>query len=213
MELVAYFAELIERRRVQRGDDIFSSMLDAADQGAPITDIQMYGVAFTMVAGGNDTMTGLLGGAAEWLTRRPDQRRLLLDDPSLMAGAVEEFLRLSSPLQGIARTATRDVELHGQVIPTGRKVLLLYGSANRDPREFGPDAETCDITRPNPRLMAFGSGAHHCVGAAVARLQARIALEELLAGCPEFAVDYEATTWAPGAVVRRPVSLPFVAVS
>lgn len=211
MELVAYFAELIDRRRTDRGDDVFSSLLDAIDEGAPITEVQMYGVAFTMVAGGNDTMTGLLGGAAEWLTRRPEQRRLLLDDPSLMGSAVEEFLRLSSPLHAIARTVTRDVELHGAVIPAGRKVALLYGSANRDPREFGADAEDCDIRRANPRIMAFGSGPHHCVGAAIARLQARVALEELLAGCPRFAVDADAVTWAPGAVVRRPTSMPFVA--
>ena len=213
LELVAYFAELVERRRVERGDDVVSALLDAVDQGAPITEVQLYGVAFTMVAGGNDTMTGLLGGAAEWLTRRPEQRRLLLEDRSLVPGAVEELLRLSSPLQAIARTVTRDVELHGATIPEGRKVLLLYGAANRDPREFGPGAEDCDVRRPNPRLMAFGSGPHHCVGAAIARLQARVAIEELLAGCPDFAVDVGAVAYAPGATVRRPVSMPFTAVA
>ncbi len=211
LELAVAFAALIDERRTDRGADVFSALLDAVDAGAPVSDAAMLGVAFTMVAGGNDTMTGLLGGAAEWLTRRPDQRQLLLDDPGLIGGAVEELLRLSSPLQAIGRTATRDVELHGTVIPQGRKVLLLYGSANRDPREFGPDAEDLDVRRRIDRLVAFGSGAHHCVGAAVARLQARVAIEELLATCPRFEVDLDAIEYAPGTVVRRPSAMPVAA--
>lgn len=211
LELAMSFAALIDERRSHRGADVFSALLDAVDAGAPVSDAAMLGVAFTMVAGGNDTMTGLLGGAAEWLTRRPDQRRLLLDDPGLISGAVEEFLRLSSPLQAIGRTATRPVELHGRVIPEGRKVLLLYGSANRDPREFGPDAEELDVRRRIDRLVAFGSGAHHCVGAAVARLQAQVAIEELLATCPGFEVDVDGIVYAPGSVVRRPAAMPVTA--
>lgn len=206
-ELVAYFSELIERRRAERGSDVFSALLDAVDAGAPITDVQMYGVAFTMVAGGNDTMTGLLGGAAEWLTRRPGQRQVLLDDPGAIGGAVDELLRLVSPLQAIARTATCDVELHGVRVPAGRKVLLLYGSANRDEAEFGPDAADLDVCRRIDRLVAFGSGAHHCVGAAVARLQAKVAIEELLRACPRFAVDLDSIVYAPGATVRRPAAM------
>jgi cytochrome P450 len=211
LELAASFAALIDRRRTERGSDVFSALLDAVDAGAPVSEAAMLGVAFTMVAGGNDTMTGLLGGAAEWLTRRPDQRRLLIDDPGLLGGAVEEFLRLSSPLQAIARTVTCDVELHGRVIPRGRKVLLLYGSANRDPREFGADAEELDVRRRIDRLVAFGSGPHHCVGAAVARLQARVAVEELLAACPDFEVDLDGIVYAPGSVVRRPSTMPITA--
>jgi cytochrome P450 len=211
LELAASFAALIDRRRTERGSDVFSALLDAVEAGAPVSEAAMLGVAFTMVAGGNDTMTGLLGGAAEWLTRRPDQRRLLIDDPGLLGGAVEEFLRLSSPLQAIARTVTCDVELHGRVIPRGRKVLLLYGSANRDPREFGADAEELDVRRRIDRLVAFGSGPHHCVGAAVARLQARVAVEELLAACPDFEVDLDGIVYAPGSVVRRPSTMPITA--
>ncbi|MEZ5176744.1 MAG: cytochrome P450 [Acidimicrobiales bacterium] len=211
LELATAFAALIDERRTERGTDVFSALLDAVDAGAAVTDAAMLGVAFTMVAGGNDTMTGLLGGAAEWLTRRPAERRRLIDDPGLVPNAVEELLRLSSPLQAIGRTATRDVELHGRVIPEGRKVLLLYGSANRDPREFGPDAEDLDVGRRIDRLVAFGSGAHHCVGAAVARLQARVAIQELLATCPDFEVDLDAIEYAPGTVVRRPCAMPVTA--
>lgn len=214
-ELFGYFSDLIERRRADPGDDPVSQLVhgELAD-GEPVPALQILGFAFTMVTGGNDTTTGLLGGAAEILTERPDQRQLLLDDPGLIAGAVEEFLRLTTPVQGLARTTTSPVSVvvdGGDVtIPAERKVLLLYAAANRDEREFGPDAAECDITRPIGHLLSFGSGAHHCLGAAAARLQARVALEELLARCPGFTVDAAAGHFAGGAHVRRYESLPFI---
>jgi len=169
----------------------------------------MLGVAFTMVTGGNDTIMGLLGGALELLTQHPEQRALLLEDPARIPNAIEEFLRLSSPVQGLARTLTRDVKLEGKTLAHGRKVLLLYASANRDEREFGPDAGTCDVTRKIRRHLSFSYGPHHCVGAAAARLQARVVLEEVLARCPDFAVDAEAGRYADGPFVRRFERLPF----
>jgi len=209
-ELATYFSELIEHRRATPGDDVVSDLVTAMDAGEDVDALAILGFAFTMVAGGNDTTTGLLGGAAELLTEHPGQRRHLLEDPVAIPGAVEELLRLTSPVQGLARMTTRDVELHGRTIPRGRKVLLGYAAANRDPREFGPDAEELDVTRPIDRIMSFGYGAHHCLGAAVARLQARVALEELLARCPAFAVDAAAGCFAPGNYVRRYATLPFV---
>jgi cytochrome P450 len=207
-ELFVYFSDLIEQKRAHPGDDTISQLVaTGADE---VSIMQVLGFAFTMVTGGNDTTTGLLGVMAELLTRFPDERAALLADPSLLEGAVEEGLRLSAPVQGLARTTTRDVELHGRTLPEGRKVMLLYGSANRDPREFGDDAEAFDVRRRTKAIMTFGYGAHHCLGAAAARLQARIALEELLARCPRFAVDHEAGTFAPGHFVRRYESLPFV---
>ncbi len=172
--------------------------------------LPVLGFAFTMVTGGNDTTTGMLGVAAELLTRHPDARAGLIADPQLLDGAVEELLRLAAPVQGLARTTTRDVERHGRTIPAGRKVLLLYGSANRDPREFGPTAEELDVTREIRAMLTFGYGAHHCLGAAAARLMARVALEELLTRCPRFAADHEAGTFGPGHFVRRYESLPFL---
>jgi cytochrome P450 len=170
-------------------------------------------MGFTMVTGGNDTTTGLLSGAVELLTRYPDQRARLLAEPALMPSALEEFLRLTSPVQGLARTTTRDVEIDvegtKQTIPSRKKVMLLYGSANRDEREFGPEAADCDITRKIRRHLAFGYGPHHCIGAAAARLQSRIALEELLARCPDFVVDPDAGRFASGHFVRRYESMPF----
>lgn len=210
-ELFTYFSELIERRRSEPGDDSISDLVAAsADSDGP-TLLRILGFAFTMVAGGNDTTTGLLGVAAELLTRDPDQRRTLIESPELIGNSIDEFLRLASPVQGLARTTTRDVELHGVTIPTGRKVMLLYASGNRDRRVFGDDAENLDVLRRPEQILSFSSGAHHCLGAAAARLQGRVALEELLARCPGFTVNADRGEFAPGSFVRRYRSLPFSA--
>ena len=208
-ELFEYFTDLIERRRLQPGDDTISQLLSDEGDGGAVSAMRILGFAFTMVAGGNDTTTGMLGGSAELLMQHPDQRQMLIDEPGSIGDAVDELLRLTSPVQGLARTTTRDVELHGVTIPEGRKVLLLYGSANRDPREYGDEAEVLRVDRRPRQIMSFGYGAHHCLGAAVARLQARVALEELLAAFPDFAVDAAAGEFAPGHFVRRYRSLPF----
>jgi cytochrome P450 len=204
-ELMTYFADLVERRRREPGEDTVSQLVTAE------TDLlEILAFVFTMVAGGNDTSTGALGGAAQLLAAHPDQRALLVEDPALVPDAVEEFLRLTSPVQGLARTTTRDVELHGTTVPAGRKVLLLYGAGNRDPRRYGPDAERLDVRRSPSQVLSFGQGHHHCLGAAAARLQITVALEELLARIPDFTIDEDAVTWAPGPYVRRPLSMPLV---
>jgi cytochrome P450 len=209
--LFAYFAALIEKRRSDPEDDMISTLVHAELNGEPVSPAMLLGMAFTMVTGGNDTTTGLLGVASDLLTRNPDQRAVLLDDPSRLKEAVEEFLRLASPVQGLARMTTRDVTIGDRKIPADRKVMLLYASGNRDQREFGPDAADCDVTRNIRRHLSFSYGAHHCIGAAIARLQTSIALEELLARCPDFTVDGEAGHYAPGHFVRRFESLPFSA--
>jgi cytochrome P450 len=208
-ELFAYFGHLVERRRADPGDDTISALIGVFGDGDPLGLLRILGFAFTMVTGGNDTATGLLSAGCGLLSAHPGQRDALVNDPGLIPDAIDELLRLTSPVQGLARTATRDVELHGKVLPAGRKVLLLYGSANRDPREFGSDAETLDITRRPRRMLAFGHGAHHCLGASAARLQARVALEELLARYPRFEADTGRGVFAPGHFVRRFQSLPF----
>ncbi|MCR1781116.1 cytochrome P450 [Nocardioides carbamazepini] len=203
LELMAYFSELVERRRHEPGDDTVSQLVQA-----DVELLEILAFVFTMVAGGNDTSTGALGGAVQLLAGRPDQRALLAGDPGLVPDAVEEFLRLTSPVQGLARTTTRDVELHGTTIPAGRKVLLLYGAGNRDPRRYGPDADALDVRRRPTQILSFSQGHHHCLGAAAARLQITVALEEVLARIPYFTVDEDAITWASGPYVRRPLSVP-----
>ena len=207
--MLGYFAELIERRRAEPGDDTVSELVAAGvgDDDRGLMSILAY--VFTMVTGGNDTTTGMLGGAVQLLHQHPDQRALLVAQPELVKDAVEELLRLTSPVQGLARTATRNVELHGTTIPAGRKMLLLYAAANRDPRRYGPDAEELDVRRNPGQILTFGQGSHFCLGANAARMQARVALEELLARCPDFEVDLDAVVWADGPHVRRPTSVPF----
>ncbi len=215
-DLMGYFGGLIERRRAEvaagkAGDDTISHLVSAGvgADGDISGLLSILGFAFTMVTGGNDTTTGMLGGAVQLLTQRLDQRALLLENPSRIPDAVEELLRLTSPVQGLARTTTRDVTIEGVTIPAGRKVLLVYGSANRDSRVYGPDAEEFDVLRAPRQILTFSHGAHHCLGAAAARMQARVALEELLLRYPDFTVDIDAVEYAPGNYVRRPTHVPF----
>ncbi|MCB0964318.1 MAG: cytochrome P450, partial [Acidimicrobiales bacterium] len=198
-DLFAYAGELVEQLRHRPGDDLVSQLAAA---GA-VDDQWIVGFVFTMVTGGNDTTTGLLGGALELLHEAPDQRTVLVEDPAAIRPAVDELLRLTTPVQNLARTATRDVEVGGVVVPEGRKVMLLYGSANRDEREFGPDAGHLDVRRRPDRIVAFGYGAHHCLGAAIARLAGGVALERLLDRFPTYAVDLARARFAPGPFVRR----------
>jgi cytochrome P450 len=210
-ELLGYFTALVERRRHDPGDDTVSHLVAAGVAADPddVTGlVAVLGYVFTMVTGGNDTTTGVLGGGVQLLARHPDQRAVLAADPALVPDAVEELLRLTSPVQALARTTTRDVELHGVTIPAGRKVLLCYGAANRDPRQYGPAADELDVARRPQRILTFSQGSHHCLGAAAARMQTRVALEELLARMPEHDVDEAGITWAEGPYVRRPLTLP-----
>lgn len=208
-ELMTYFTELAERRRNHPEDDTISHLVASGMADDVDGLLSILGFAFTMVTGGNDTTTGMLGGAVQLLTSRPDQREVLVADPGLIPDAVEELLRLTSPVQGLCRTTTRDVAIDGTTIPMGRKVLLLYASANRDPLKYGPDAEELDVARKPNHILTFSHGNHHCLGAAAARMQARVALEELLARFPHFEVDIDGVEYAPGPYVRRPIRVPF----
>ena len=211
--MLGYFTELIERRRREPGDDTVSNLVQSGvgDDDAGLLSILAY--VFTMVTGGNDTTTGMLGGAVQLLQRHPDQRATLVAEPGLVRDAVDELLRLTSPVQGLARTATRDVtvasELGSVTIPRGRKALLLYAAANRDPRRYGADAGELDVRRNPSQILTFSQGNHFCLGASAARMQARVALEELLARFPDFVVDLDGVRWAPGPYVRRPTVVPF----
>jgi cytochrome P450 len=211
--MMAYFTGLIERRRTEPEDDTISHLVAAGVGGRDVAGdiagtLSVLAFTFTMVTGGNDTVTGMLGGSMPLLHERPDQRRRLVDEPGLIPDAVEELLRLTSPVQGLARTATRDVTIGDTTVPAGRKVLLLYGSANRDDRQYGPYAGEFDVTRGPRNILTFSHGAHHCLGAAAARMQSRVALTELLARCPEFEVDESGIIWSGGSYVRRPLSVP-----
>jgi cytochrome P450 len=203
-ELMGYFAELVERRRRQPADDTVSHLVAAGEAGDDAGLLRILAFTFTMVTGGNDTSTGLLGGAVELLSERPDQRAIARDD---LDATVEELLRLTSPVQGLARTTTRGVAVDGTTIPAGRTVLLCYAAANRDLEVYGPDADDLDVTRRPRQILTFAHGAHHCLGAAAARMMGRVALDELLSRIPDFTVDLDAVRWAGGSYVRRPTSV------
>jgi cytochrome P450 len=210
-KLLAYFAEVIaERRRTagEEADDLIGALVRAELDGERLSDWDILGFCFVVTAGGSDTTAALISHAVMLLDGAPDQRALLLDDPGLVPAATVEFLRLESSVQALARTATRDVVVHGTTIPAGQKVLMLYGAANRDPREFGPTVDELDVRREIGRHLGFGSGPHFCIGNHLARLQATLALEELLAAHPRIEVDPAAGVRHESAFVRSWASLP-----
>jgi hypothetical protein len=175
--------------------------------------LSILAFTFTMVTGGNDTTTGMLGGSVQLLHQRPDQRKLLAENPDLIPDSVDEFLRLTSPVQMLGRTVTRDVKVGDVTIPEGRRAMFLYGSGNRDERQYGDDAGELDVTRKPRNILTFSHGAHHCLGAAAARMQSRVALTELMARIPDFEVDESGIIWAGGSYVRRPLSVPLTVTS
>jgi len=207
MRIAMLAHELGVARRERPADDIVSTLVQADIDGVPLTDEQVIGFCLLLISGGHETTSKLIANGVRLFASHPGQRAALRADPDLMTGAVEELLRYTSPTQYMARTLTRDVELHGVVMPAGAKVVLLLGSGNRDPREFERPDEF-DITRANPRILAFGHGAHVCLGAAVARLEARVALQEFLARYPEYVVDEDGVEFLHSGNVQGPTRVP-----
>jgi len=190
----AYFCALVAERRRRPGDDLVSGLLAAEierDDGGGrtrLSDGEIVGFTGLLSGAGNETVTKLLGNAVVLLGRHPAVRDALVRAPGRLPGAIEEALRYWPPSQYQGRTLTRDVELHGEKLPRGARVLLLTGSACRDEREF-PDADRFDVDRAIPLQLAFGHGVHKCLGAALARLESRVSLEEWLARIPRWDVD------------------------
>ncbi|QZA20204.1 cytochrome P450 [Mycobacterium malmoense] len=209
-QLFEYFQKLIAARRVEARDDLLSVLAGAEIDGHRLTDEDLLNFAFLLLVAGNETTRNLIALGTLALIAHPDQCRLLVEDRSLIPGAVEEMLRWNSPVVHMARTATADVEIRGQRIAEGDTVVMLYGSANRDEDIFGCDAEEFRVTRhPNPHI-AFGCGEHSCVGAQLARLEACVMFDELLRRFPSLKlageVDRMRATMVPG-VKRMPVRL------
>lgn len=189
-ELEEYFQRLIAKRRERGGDDLVSRVFRAAEAETALTDAEILGFCSLLLVAGQHASINLISNAAIELWRQPGQLKCLLERPELLSlGAVDELMRFVSPVQGLARTTTRDVTLHGVCMPEGSQVLMLFASGNRDPEHFD-DPDRLDVTRPEDRThLGFGHGIHYCVGNAVARLEARVALEELLARLGAWRVD------------------------
>jgi cytochrome P450 len=212
-KMFEYFSQLIERRRAEPGDDLTTVLLQAevddGDGGKRRLDERELLGNLSLVAGaGTETTVNLLGWAALTLYRHPDQRQMLADDPSLISNAVEELLRYEAPSPIQARVVTRDVEHYGQTVPEGSKIVLLTGSANRDDRVWS-DPDRFDVSRHiEPQHVTFGVGLHFCLGAAMARLEGRIVLEEMLKRFPEWKVDEDAAEMVHTSTVRGWARLP-----
>ncbi len=209
-QLFEYFQKLIAARRTEARDDLLSVLAGAEIDGHRLTDEDLLNFAFLLLVAGNETTRNLIALGTLALIAHPDQRRLVIEDPTLIPGAVEEMLRWNSPVVHMARTATTDVEIRGRLIAEGDTVVMLYGSANRDEDIFGADSEEFMVTRhPNPHI-AFGCGEHSCVGAQLARLEASVMFDELLRHFPGLElvgeVDRMRATMVPG-VKRMPVRL------
>jgi cytochrome P450 len=203
--------KLIAERRSEPKEDLISVLvhadLDADGELRKLDDAELLSFVILLAGAGTETVARLLGWMGSLLDEHPDQRALLVDDPSLVPNAIEEALRYEAPSPVNGRWTHSDVELHGVTIPSGSKVLLLNGSGNRDERHF-PDAERFDVRRDIDRHLSFGYGAHFCVGAALARLEARIALEELLARFPAWDVERARSEMVHTANVRGYAQLP-----
>jgi cytochrome P450 len=187
-QLLRHFAGVVAQRRRRPGEDLASALCEAELDGARLADRDVIAFLYLMIIAGNETTTKLLANAVYWLQRNPDARAALRADAGLVPAWVEETLRYDNSTQLMARTATRDVRIHGEEIRKDEKVLLLIGSANRDERVF-PDPDRYDLRRDTSEHLSFGRGIHFCLGASLARLEARVALEELWRLAPGFAID------------------------
>jgi len=181
MELLAYFSEVLARRRVEPGDDIISLLATSEVDGERLDEYDILMFCMSLLVAGNETTRNLISHGVNALSTNPGELAALVADRSLVPRAVEEMLRWGTPIAGFLRTATRDVEAFGAPLREGDQVLMVYAAANRDPAAFGDDAEEFRISRDASGHVAFGFGEHFCLGAVLARMEARIAFEEILA--------------------------------
>jgi cytochrome P450 len=212
VELHGYVTDQLEERGRAPRADLLTELVEAEivdDEGVTrrLTPAESANFAILLVTAGTETVARLLGWAGDILAAHPDQRAELAADPSLVPGAIEELLRYEAPSPVQGRWCTREVELHGETIPADSKVILLTGSADRDDREF-EDADRFDIHRRFNHHLAFGYGIHLCLGAALARLEGRVAIEETLRRFPEWDVDRERAVLLFTSTVRGYSELP-----
>ncbi len=209
------FEAYIDWRTDNPSDDIMTELLNVEftdEHGVTrkLTREELL-IYINVVAGaGNETTTRLIGWAAKVLAEHPDQRRQLVQNPGLIPQAIEEILRFEPPAPHVARYVTRDVEFYGQTVPEGSVMMMLIGAAVRDSRQFPPDGEVFDIHREQRQHLAFSVGTHFCLGSALARLEGRIALEELLKRFPEWDTDLDNAVLSPTSTVRGWESMPLI---
>lgn len=203
-----YFRGLFELRRRQPGDDLTTQLVQAEQEGSKLSNEELTANIILLFGAGHETTVNLIGNGLLALHHNPDQLRLLQSNPSLIANAIEEFLRYDSSVQLTGRTALEAVTLGGTDVAEGETVLCLLGAANRDPAVY-PDPDRLDITRQNIRPMSFGGGIHFCLGAQLARIEGEVAIAMLLRRLPNLTLDdREHPDWRPTFVLRGLNSLP-----
>jgi cytochrome P450 len=207
LTLVGYYQGMVDERRNTPRDDLASALLEAELDGDRLTDEEIIAFLFLMVVAGNETTTKLLGNAWYWAWRNPDQRAKPFADEARVADWVEETLRFDTSSQMLLRVSRMALEMHGSTIPEGDRVLLLVGSANRDEAVF-PHPDRYDLDRDTSRLVSFGSGRHFCMGAPLARMEARIGLSELVKRVSSYDVDPDGIERVHSINVRGLAALP-----
>jgi hypothetical protein len=205
--LLNYFRGVIAQRRAQPRDDFLSQLISAEERGDVLSEAELLVQAVLLLTAGHETTRNLIGNGMQALLQHPDQLALLQRNPSLMRGALDEMLRYDSPLQAIPRIATENFELHGATIQRGQIVLLLPGAAHWDPAQFA-QPERFDITRQGARPLAFGHGAHVCLGMPLAYLEGEIAVRTLLRRLPKLQLVNTTPDWSPNFQLRGLRSLP-----
>ncbi|MFI6480511.1 cytochrome P450 [Nonomuraea sp. NPDC050663] len=207
-ELAALTRELIDWKRDHPADDLLTALIAAENDGDRLTDEELVAQVVLLYVAGHETTVNLIGNGVVALLRNPAQLALLRSDPSLAGNAIEEFLRYDSPVQQTRRITREPYAAGGREIPAGAFVIASLASANRDERVFGPDADRLRIDRPEARSqLSFGAGPHHCLGAALARLEGRVAIGRLVERFPALALDGE-VTWNGRINLRGPDRLP-----
>ena len=206
IEFSDYLRALARERRDRPRDDLVSALVQVVDEGDRLSEDELIGTCVLLLNAGHEATVNLTDNGWYALFRNPDQLARLRADPSLLPTAVEELMRFDTPLQMFERWVLEDVELHGQRIPRGAEVALLFGSANHDPARF-LDPDSLDVGRADNPHLSFGAGIHFCLGAALARLELAASYGELLRRVPRLALAAE-PRWAPGYVVRGLESLP-----
>lgn len=205
--MAAYFREVICERRKAPGDDVISRMLAASVGGSGLTEDELVATCMLVLFGGHETTTNLLGSAIKALMDHPEQRQRLIDEPALIGSAVEEFLRFDGPSNSIARVVAKDHELGGRTLRQGERVFAMINAANRDPRRFERPHEL-DIARSPNRHLTFGQGLHFCLGAPLARLEAKVCLGMLVARYPQMRPAPGEIEWIDSLAMRGPINLP-----
>lgn len=202
-----YLLRLIRERRGRPGDDLLGALIAAEEKGDTLTEEELWANAMLLLFAGHETTTGLIGNGLLALLRHPVELDLLRREPALMESGVEELLRFDGPVHRIGRVAKDDLSIGGSSIPAGQPVILGLAAANRDPAQF-PDPDRLDVRRAENRHLAFGHGIHFCLGAALARLEGRIAIGAVIRRYPDVRLTGERLEWRRSSTLRGLKALP-----